>query len=103
SSSVCGSSRLSSLRSSYLVCVVHAASTERYALSLHDALPIFAGLKAAGVRGVAVSIDSLRPSYHDNFRHGRGSLDDTIAALGRRSEEHTSELVTPISRMPSSA
>ena len=42
-----------------------------------------AGLKAAGVRGVAVSIDSLRPSYHDNFRHGRGSLDDTIAALGR--------------------
>ena len=42
-----------------------------------------AGLKAAGIRGVAVSIDSLRPSYHDNFRHGRGSLDDTIAALGR--------------------
>lgn len=42
-----------------------------------------AALKAAGVRGVAVSIDSLRPSYHDNFRHGKGSLDDTIAALGR--------------------
>ncbi|HLQ67899.1 MAG TPA: radical SAM protein [Gemmatimonadales bacterium] len=42
-----------------------------------------AGLKAAGIRGVAVSIDSLRPSYHDNFRHGRGSLGDTIAALGR--------------------
>lgn len=42
-----------------------------------------AGLKAAGVRGFAVSIDSLRPTYHDNFRHGRGSLDDTIAALGR--------------------
>ena len=40
-------------------------------------------LKTAGVRGVAVSIDSLRPSYHDNFRHGKGSLDDTIAALGR--------------------
>jgi len=42
-----------------------------------------AGLKSAGVSGVAVSIDSLRPSYHDNFRHGKGSLDDTIAALGR--------------------
>src|SRR5205823_6593515 len=27
-----------------------------------------AALQAAGVRGVAVSIDSLRPSYHDNFR-----------------------------------
>src|SRR5690349_20383383 len=42
-----------------------------------------AALKTAGVRGVAVSIDSLRPTYHDNFRHGKGSLDDTIAALGR--------------------
>ena len=40
-------------------------------------------LTAAGVRGVAVSIDSLRSSYHDNFRHGKGSLDDTIGALGR--------------------
>ncbi|MGH7673594.1 MAG: radical SAM protein [Gemmatimonadales bacterium] len=42
-----------------------------------------AALQAAGVRGVAVSIDSLRPTYHDNFRHGKGSLDDTIAALDR--------------------
>ena len=40
-------------------------------------------LQRAGVSGVAVSVDSLRPSYHDNFRHGKGSLDDTIAALGR--------------------
>jgi radical SAM protein with 4Fe4S-binding SPASM domain len=30
-----------------------------------------------------VSIDSLRPTYHDNFRHGRGSLEETTAALGR--------------------
>ena len=42
-----------------------------------------AGLKAAGVRGFAVSVDSLRPAYHDNFRHGRGSLADTQAALAR--------------------
>jgi AdoMet-dependent heme synthase len=42
-----------------------------------------AGLKQAGVRGVAVSVDSLRPSYHDNFRHGRGALADVQAALGR--------------------
>ena len=40
-------------------------------------------LQHAGVSGVAVSVDSLRPTYHDNFRHGKGSLDDTIAALGR--------------------
>ncbi len=42
-----------------------------------------AALKQAGVRGVAVSVDSLRPSYHDNFRHGRGALADVQAALGR--------------------
>src|SRR5437879_11027812 len=40
-----------------------------------------AALQAAGVRGVAVSVDSLRPSYHDNFRHGRGALADVQAAL----------------------
>jgi len=40
-------------------------------------------LAQAGVRGVAVSVDSLRPSYHDNFRHARGSLADTTAALTR--------------------
>jgi len=44
-----------------------------------------AALKAAGVRGVAVSVDSLRPSYHDNFRHGRGALADVQAALARLS------------------
>jgi radical SAM protein with 4Fe4S-binding SPASM domain len=46
-----------------------------------------AALKAAGVRGFAVSVDSLRPSYHDNFRHLRGSLADTQAALGRLRSE----------------
>ncbi|HMH83116.1 MAG TPA: radical SAM protein [Gemmatimonadales bacterium] len=42
-----------------------------------------AALTGAGVRGVAVSVDSLRPSYHDNFRHGRGALADVQAALVR--------------------
>ena len=40
-----------------------------------------AALKASGVRGVAVSVDSLRSSYHDNFRHGRGALEETLAAV----------------------
>ena len=44
-----------------------------------------AALQAAGVRGVAVSVDSLRPSYHDNFRRGRGALADVQAALARLS------------------
>lgn len=42
-----------------------------------------AALQAAGVRGVAVSIDSLRSAYHDNFRHKGGALADTQAALER--------------------
>jgi radical SAM protein with 4Fe4S-binding SPASM domain len=40
-------------------------------------------LKRAGVRGVAVSIDSLRPEYHDRFRHGEHALADTLAAVDR--------------------
>ncbi|MGH7674326.1 MAG: radical SAM protein [Gemmatimonadales bacterium] len=42
-----------------------------------------AALQGSGVRGVAVSVDSLRPAYHDNFRHGAGSLAETRAALER--------------------
>ena len=40
-------------------------------------------LMAAGVRGVAVSVDSLRERYHDRFRHGGGALADTLAAVER--------------------
>jgi radical SAM protein with 4Fe4S-binding SPASM domain len=38
---------------------------------------------ASGVKGVAVSIDSLRSEYHDRFRHGGGALTDTMAAIER--------------------
>jgi len=40
-------------------------------------------LKDAGVSGVAVSVDSLEPVYHDRFRHGAGSLAATTKALER--------------------
>ncbi|HEX6939904.1 MAG TPA: radical SAM protein [Longimicrobiales bacterium] len=40
-------------------------------------------LKGAGVQGVAVSVDSLDPRYHDRFRHGDGALADTLAAVDR--------------------
>lgn len=43
-------------------------------------------LMTAGVRGVAVSIDSLDPAYHDRFRHGQGALADTLAAIERLRE-----------------
>ncbi len=40
-------------------------------------------LKDAGVTGFAVSVDSLEPAHHDNFRHGRGALAATAASLER--------------------
>lgn len=42
-----------------------------------------ASLKRAGVRGVAISVDSLDARYHDRFRHGSGALADTLAAVDR--------------------
>jgi radical SAM protein with 4Fe4S-binding SPASM domain len=40
-------------------------------------------LMDAGVTGVAVSIDSLDPRRHDNFRHGDGAFEATAAAVER--------------------
>ena len=40
-------------------------------------------LMAAGVQGVALSVDSLNPQYHDRFRHGEGALGETLAAVDR--------------------
>jgi radical SAM protein with 4Fe4S-binding SPASM domain len=40
-------------------------------------------LQDAGVTGVAVSVDSLDPEHHDNFRHGTGSFAATTAAVER--------------------
>ncbi len=45
-----------------------------------------ASLMDAGVQGVAVSVDSLDPVYHDRFRHGAGALSDTLAAVERLSD-----------------
>ncbi|MDQ3698787.1 MAG: radical SAM protein [Gemmatimonadota bacterium] len=42
-----------------------------------------ARLKNAGVTGVAVSVDSLEPHRHDNFRHGVGALAATTEAVER--------------------
>lgn len=42
-----------------------------------------ASLVDAGVQGVAVSVDSLDARYHDRFRHGSGSLEETLAAVER--------------------
>ena len=46
----------------------------------HDRL---ASLADAGVKGFALSVDSLDPVYHDRFRHGAGALEETLAAAER--------------------
>ncbi|GIW52995.1 MAG: heme b synthase [Gemmatimonadales bacterium] len=38
-------------------------------------------LKAAGVSGFAISVDSLKARYHDNFRRGHGALSATLSAV----------------------
>jgi len=43
-------------------------------------------LMDAGVRGVAVSVDSLRPEYHDRFRRGHGAFRRTVEAVDRLRE-----------------
>jgi radical SAM protein with 4Fe4S-binding SPASM domain len=40
-------------------------------------------LRDAGVRGFALSVDSLDARYHDRFRHGAGALQDTLDAADR--------------------
>ncbi len=44
-------------------------------------------LKDAGVTGVAVSIESLDPKYHDRFRRGHGSLEASTAAVERLAKQ----------------
>lgn len=53
-------------------------------------------LKAAGVTGVAVSIDSLDPTYHDRFRHGAGALSGTLEAVDRL-REHQLDFIVQMS------
>jgi radical SAM protein with 4Fe4S-binding SPASM domain len=38
-------------------------------------------LKAAGVSGFAISVDSLKARYHDNFRRRHGALSATLKAV----------------------
>lgn len=52
-----------------------------------------ASLADAGVKGFALSIDSLDPVYHDRFRHGAGALDETLAAAERVADHELDFLV----------
>jgi radical SAM protein with 4Fe4S-binding SPASM domain len=50
-------------------------------------------LRAAGVSGIALSVDSLEARYHDRFRHGAGALGDTLAAVERLREQRLDFIV----------
>src|SRR5258705_9988956 len=64
------------------------ATTEIYTLSLHDALPIFAGCTRTVIGGYKDSPDMRYRVYAKIYgAYGRSFLDNTL-----RSEEHTSEL-----------
>src|SRR5437764_15461647 len=77
------------------------APTDIYTLSLHDALPIFPELRAAD----ALHDDRAAENRGDDaaacereLRLGQGSLHvrEEGKGLGERSEEHTSELQSPM-------
>ncbi len=55
--------------------------------------PRITELMDGGVTGVAVSVDSLRPAYHDNFRRGADALADTMAAMERMRAHHLDFIV----------
>src|SRR5690606_41898634 len=80
-----------SMRCSLCCLVLHAAPTQIYTLSLHDALPIFPG---------AVPEALEHPAHETGVRTGsttppipcHNDSDEEIAVECERSEEHTSEL-----------
>lgn len=56
-------------------------------------------LKSAGVTGVAVSIDSLKDTVHDEFRNGEGALGHTLRSIDRLREAELDFIVqTTITR-----
>src|SRR5207249_12008411 len=86
-----------------LFSTMHTATTELYTLSLHDALPIFAGLKdtpfgndRSHVFGGCDIEGGIQ--YFDTYRGNWSATEDRGDLLGlamldrNRSEEHTSEL-----------
>src|SRR5438876_7783717 len=64
------------------------ATTEIYTLSLHDALPIFRGFQILSL-GDRLCLDDLPVRIVDDHL-------EELARPGGRSEEHTSELQSPV-------
>src|SRR3712207_9474100 len=84
------------------------ATTEIYTLSLHDALPIsfLRSLKARGLGGTQLVISDAHTGLKQAIAAvllGAAWQRCRVHFMRNRSEEHTSELQSRQSRMPSSA
>src|SRR5437764_12628950 len=75
-----------------IIFFIATATTDIYTLSLHDALPIYQGVHAPAEQpgGVALAVD--RPHLHRQTGAMRGRHEFRVD----RSEEHTSELQSPM-------
>src|SRR5690348_17813146 len=75
-----------------------SATTDIYTLSLHDALPIGSSARSGRRRGRAVSRRSSRtqPRVGSRGRSSRSVGDPGTIDPADRSEEHTSELQSPV-------
>src|SRR5690348_17608996 len=91
---------------SFLFFFTHPAPTEIYTLSLHDALPICwptistwirkrARSTSAGAPSITNASSTAARSIRSRFRKVARPL-PAVLPLGRRSEEHTSELQSPV-------
>src|SRR5437879_10863040 len=79
-----------------VICMNDTAPSEIYTLSLHDALPIW---KKPWSIAIGTGARQTAPAFHESFNL-RGAQIETLVecwrGLPRRSEEHTSELQSPM-------
>src|SRR5690348_18514830 len=75
------------------------ATTEIYTLSLHDALPISRVALGAGwalLLAAAAAAFAAQSAVAERLRRANGDVDGGGSPIEMRSEEHTSELQSPV-------
>src|SRR5690348_17801990 len=71
------------------------ATTELYTLSLHDALPIYRAFNTPGIAAQNAPV-KIAAAKHSGIRNHADKLKKVIPTHAVRSEEHTSELQSPV-------
>src|SRR5437762_12445451 len=85
------------LYSSLLFISKSPSPTQIYTLSLHDALPIFTWIEMVLTERAEVVLDDTQATF--SYRTSESLADEALgimAARSNRSEEHTSELQSPM-------